>query len=146
LTGRGQGIVLNQGDPFYGGTAVVQSCICETCDSNKDSLLFYSVQKDNVLECFSVFPECLIIDCPTLQEPNRIVIKGIGTVIKKEQYQQDVTSIGSFVLTVWDVGAGSGGDRFEMIISVEGNPGLNHNSGIVNANNSNLIIGTCPDT
>ena len=144
LTGRGQGCVSNPNDQFFGGTAVLQACVCELCGCIKDSLLCYSVMKGTILETLIAFSGSLIIECPSEHNPNRIVIKGVGTAVRKEG-SNNISEIGSFILTVWDDGAWLGADSFQMIITVEGKPEFNHDSGVVSAKNSDLIIRICPN-
>lgn len=142
LIGKGYGTICNRCDNFSGGTAVLQASICDKCQ-NKDNLLSYCIYMDDTLLFFNAFTESLIIECPKPCGPKKIIIKGIGLIVKKERCESDVSDIGSFVLTVCDVDSDYEADRFEMLISAESKKVLDHNSGIVNIQNSKLIIGLC---
>lgn len=142
LTGRGYGAVGNKCDPFGRGTAVLQASICDKCE-NIENLLSYCVYIEDTLFLFDAFPESFIIECPKPCGPKKIIIKGIGLIVKKERCEPDISDIGGFVLTVCDVDSDYEAERFEMLISADSIKQLDHNSGIVNTLNSKLIIGLC---
>lgn len=144
LNGRGLGLVFNPDDEFFGGTAILQACVCVLCGCIKDSLLCYSVKKGTILDTLTAFPESLIIECPSDQNPDRIVIKGIGTFVRIERPNNDISYVAGFELIVLDNGAWEVPASFHMIITVNGKPEFNHDSGLINAKSSNLKIGICP--
>jgi hypothetical protein len=101
--------------------------------------------KGNILETLIAFPSSLIIECPSIQYPNRIEIRGIGSVERKEDCKI-ISEQGSFILTVWDNGAFTGADQFQIVITVDAKLELNHDSGLVSVRNSDLIIRNCTGT
>lgn len=144
LVGRGQGGVSNCKDQFFGGISILQACVCRNCKDINDSSLCYSVHKGAVLQTFTAYPGSLIIKCPTDQHPDKLVIKGYGYITKKDDFWNDISVRGSFLLTVWD-DIWSGVKSFHMIITADKCSELNHDSGVVSVKCIGLTIGGCPD-
>jgi hypothetical protein len=142
LNGKGYGSICNRCDPFDGGMAVLLASICNKCE-NKENLLSYCVYMEDITLSFNAFPESFIIECPKPCGPKKIIIKGIGLIVKKEICEPDISDIGGFVLTVCDVDSDYEAERFEMIISADSKEELNHNSGIINTLDTKLMIGLC---
>jgi len=142
LTGRGYGTILNKCDPFGKATAVLKASVCDKC-VNKDNLISYCVYMEDTLLFFNAFPESFIIECPKPCGPKKLTIKGKGLIVKKERCESDISDIGCFVLTVCDVDSDYEAERFEMVIHADSKNQLDHNSGVVNIDNSKLIIGLC---
>ncbi|MCX7745938.1 MAG: hypothetical protein N2645_03460 [Clostridia bacterium] len=140
LKGRGVGCISNCCDRFFAGTAVLQADICTLRCEKNDCVLCYSVQKGDILETFTAFPNSLKIKCEKTKDGILMTVKGLGEVKRKERGREDITKTGSFELKLIDRDKSNKISAFQMIITVCDNPFLDHHSGKVTVKASNLAI------
>jgi hypothetical protein len=133
LKGRGQGVVSNRCDPFYGGIAIVQAGISNSCfNKNEKEFLCYSVIKGIKMQIFIAYPESLKLEYHETANETVLKIVGTGSVLFKERTKPDRCDEGSFVLTICHLESESENNSFEMIIAVKHNNDFNHSTGKMN--------------
>ena len=150
LIGCAEGQVSNNADFFFCGSASVEAGTCPAHQSCGPFPLKYTLRREREGCIISVLllavPESIRVccpnklrSCPTVQEPNTIIIQGqgvmsvTGTTLALEQCSV------SFTLTVWDFGCEK---KFQMATR-SSNPEFNHDSGAVSVTSGNLEIKKC---
>ena len=97
------------------------------------------VQKGNMLETMNSYPDSVKVDAAPDNNSN-IIIKGLGSIVKKVDSQPEITGRGSFELKVCVSEMGLGCDSFEMVITSPNNFILYHNSGRIKLNGFSMFI------
>lgn len=160
LKGRGSGLVTNQCDPFYCGTAIIQACVYDKNQNqadihdrgqayisnkntnSKNNFLYYSVHNKTSILFISLLSDILKMECCDDGDSKTAEIKGIGRITYKELYKPDVIDIGSFAMTAWYSDRGHMVDKLQVMIKARSNPRYNHNSGQIILNSSGLAVDT----
>lgn len=134
LNFRGQGYIWERRDPYYGGIAILQSCLENTHGDSHKNGLYYSAHKDNRMLNFMTYPKYFDVKYQSSGgDTMSIVIKGVGQLTEKVRFKSDIERVVDFELTIWPKIPGLCIDSFQIIISSKYKKDFFHNSGIVSA-------------
>jgi hypothetical protein len=131
LTGKGQGYILERRDPYYGGIAILQSCISSSFEDSWNGCLHYSIHKDNIMVILVSYPKYFDIKCEKSESSMTVMIKGVGEIAKKVRFKLDATRVVDFKLTIWSEYPDFLINSFRAEITARSKKGFSHNSGIV---------------
>ena len=131
LTGKGKGCVSNRCDEFYLQTAVLKAF---EGSAIKNRSIRYSIEKNDIYYMF--YASAYNIDIErSCEDANTIIVYGNG-YIKKQSKCSHITDLAKFILIVCEEEDGC--IKFKIEIKAKTNPELNHNSGIIKAENYDI--------
>ena len=139
ILARGEGAILNQQDPCYGGRAYLEKA---DISIRKGNIIRAAIKYRAESAVFSCNLECisdgLRVDSlgkmtprPCLATPNVVLVTGYAVVTKHCNTQEAIRSLCWFALTIWDCGGRRKQDKFRMMILTNEQPVFTYDSGII---------------
>ena len=139
LVSCGQGTVVEQQSPFFGGKAILHSAHIEMSGEIVTAGdIRYSGCHGVVRQTLTALPGTLQIDWPSVNpyselpgNPGKMTVRGRATIKKRMKPGKARCDDGTFTLTIWDYGSACCNHKFRMLITADKHLSLHHDSGIV---------------
>lgn len=138
LIGRAHGRISEQSDPFFNGTAIIQTYFYD--NGNEDNFLCYSAMKCSRMINLTAYKSSLSSSYTATSDCKKIEVEGIGRISVKELFKLEAKDIGEFKLTVILDNKHAEKILFHMAIKATNNAEFDHSSGKIEAEYSNLQI------
>ena len=139
LVSCGQGTVVEQQSPFFGGKAILHSVHIEMGGEIVTAgEIYYSVCHQAARQTLTALPGTLRVEWPGMNDcqvspenPEKVIIRGRAEIRKKMKQRKAQCDSAAFTLMIWDCGSGRCNHKFRMLITADKHLSLHHDSGAV---------------